>query len=166
MESEMTVLPRICALFLALALPIEAAALTLGDLEGRWRGEGTLTLNNEPEQRLRCQIRFRAAAGGRSFFSGRCATAQASRSFTYMLIPSGRGIVRAENQMTMPDTPPQTMEGLLGTDSLRFQGEGQALIELRLVGGELEFRIQGDGSDGFAHGQAQLRRATGDDSRP
>jgi len=85
---------------------------------------------------------------------------------TYMLIPSGRGIVRAENQMTMPDMPPQTMEGLLGTDSLRFQGEGQALIELRLVGGELEFRIQGDGSDGFAHGQAQLRRATGDDSRP
>lgn len=162
----MTVLPRICVLFLALALPIKAGALTLDELAGRWRGEGNLTLNNEAEQRLRCQIRFQPMAGERSFFTGRCATAQAARSFTYMLSTSQTGAVLAENRMEQSDSLPQAMEGQMDSEGLRFAGEGQALFELRLSAEGLVFRIEGDGPEGFARGLARLQRTGGEENAP
>lgn len=141
---------------------VPAGAQTLDDLSGRWRGEGVLSLDQEPAQRLRCQIRFRTIDGGRSFFTGRCATAQAARSFTYMLTAGPDGAVQAENRMEPPEGMPLSMEGSLGNGVLRFEEPGAALFELRLTGAGLEFRLEGDGPEGFARGQAQLARVGAD----
>lgn len=148
---------RLALLMAVVASP--APALTLDDLSGRWRGEGALSLNNEPAQRLRCQIRFRPTASESSFFSGRCATAQAARSFTYMLILEPGGAVRAENRMEQPDDDmPMVMQGTLGTDGLRFAGQDGALFTLELTAEGMDFRLEGDGPQGFARGQALLQR--------
>lgn len=138
-----------------------APALTLDDLAGRWRGEGALSLNDEPAQRLRCQIRFRTLDASRSVFSGRCATAQAAQSFTYMLILGQDGTVRAENRAEpQEEGVPMIMQGTLATDGLRF-AEGTARFDLSLTREGLDFRLEGDGPQGFARGQALLQR-TGD----
>jgi len=166
----MTIRPRFApasafgafALALSLCAAGAVSGLTLDDLAGRWRGEGALSLNHEPEQRLRCQIRFRSIGRDSSFFSGRCATAQAARSFTYMLTLAPGGVVLAENRMEPPESLPLTMQGALSADTLRFEEQGAALFELRLTGAGLEFRIEGDGPDGFARGQAQLLRIGAD----
>ncbi len=149
------------ALLLALAAS-PAPALTLDDLSGRWRGEGALSLNNEPAQRLRCQIRFRPVSAGRSVFSGRCATAQAARSFTYMLTVEPGGVVRAENRTEQPDEDmPMVMQGTLNADGLRFAAPEGALFALRPSAEGLDFQLEGDGPQGFARGRALLQN-TGD----
>lgn len=146
-------------LLLALATG-PAAALTFDDLAGRWRGEGALSLNNEPAQRLRCQIRFRAIDAASTFLSGRCATAQAARSFTYMLIDEPGQAIRAENRMEPPDeSAPTVMQGTLDSDGLRFSEPDAALFELRLTAEGLHLRLEGDGPQGFARGEALLHRA-------
>lgn len=138
-----------------------APALTLDDLAGRWRGEGALSLDDEPAQRLRCQIRFRTVDATRSVFSGRCATAQAARSFTYMLVLGPDDTLHAENRAEPQEEGlPTVMQGTLGSDGLRF-AEGAARFELSLTGEGLDFRLEGDGPQGFARGQAHLQR-TGD----
>lgn len=153
------------AIRLAVALALTASpapALTLDDLAGRWRGEGALSLNDEPAQRLRCQIRFRPVDPARSVFSGRCATAQAARSFTYMLTHEPDGTVRAENRSDpQAQGMPMEMQGTLGAQGLRFVGPDGALFALRPEDGALDFRLEGDGPQGFARGQALLQR-TGD----
>ncbi|WP_333828926.1 hypothetical protein [Pararhodobacter sp.] len=155
---------RTLTLTLALSLAFSPAmALTLDDLAGRWRGEGVLSLNQEPEQRLRCQIRFRPVDAQRSFFTGRCATGQAARSFTYMLTALPGGAVRAENAMQQAEDEglPMEMQGTLGDGILRIEEPGTALFELRLNGEALEFRLEGDGREGFARSQALLHRTEG-----
>lgn len=148
------------ALLLALAAS-PAPALTLDDLSGRWRGEGALSLNNEPAQRLRCRIRFNPVGTDSTFFVGRCATAQAARSFTYMLILEPGGALRAENRMEQPDDDmPMVMQGTIGTDGLRFAGPDGALFTLDLTAEGLDFRLEGDGPQGFARGQALLQRSS------
>lgn len=135
------------------------AALDLGGLAGDWRGEGWLSLDNEPEQRLRCQVRFADAGAGRTVFTGRCATAQGSRSFSYTLAELGEGRVLAENrQPAEADTLPETAEGRIDPGALSFQGQSGTLIALELDGPVLRLRIEGQDSDGFARGEALMRR--------
>jgi len=147
------------ALLLAL-LTGPASALTFDELAGSWRGEGALSLNDEPAQRLRCQIRFRPVNADRTFLSGRCATGQGAQSFTYMLIDEPGTGIRAENRMEPPaEGAPLVMQGTLDAEGLRFSEPDAALIEMRLTTEGLAFRLEGDGPQGFARGQALLQRS-------
>ena len=144
------------ALMLVTATPL--SALTLPQFEGRWRGEGAMVLGDEPEQRFRCQIRLNTTRPGESFFSGRCATAQAAQSLTYMLTESETGALSAENRAETPDTLPAVMTGTAAPGLLDLRAESEALFELRLDGDTLVFRIEGRGGQGPARGQARLLR--------
>lgn len=137
------------------------AALSLSDLEGRWRGEGVLALADEPPQRLRCQIRFRDSARERSVFSGRCATAQGAQSFIYMLHPLPEGQLRAENRAEPPHELPDEMQGSIGGGVLRFEAEGEALFELQLEGEIMRFRIESARGDTRGSGDVSLQRIDG-----
>ena len=157
---------RMLALVVALALgPVPAMAQVMGqagapgfgDLAGRWRGEGQLTLDNEPPRRFRCQIRLRPVDARRAAFSGRCATAQGGQSFVYMLGLDG-GAVLAENRSEPPDDLPSVMRGDLSAGTLRFADAGGALFELSPHAEGLTFRLEGDGPEGFARGAVVLRR--------
>ena len=149
-------------LMAALALaPAPVSALDLGAFEGRWRGEGSLALDDEPPQRLRCRIRFRESGGGRSVFSGRCATAQAAQSFVYLLHPLPGGQLRAENRAEPPHDLPDEMTGRLHDDSvLRFQAEagGEGMFELLLADDVMQFRIESERGETTGRGEAVLRR--------
>ncbi|HPD91989.1 MAG: hypothetical protein H6900_06240 [Rhodobacter sp.] len=145
--------PRL-ALCLLLAAP--AGALTLDTMQGRWRGEGDLRLGDEPAQRFRCQIRLRPIEPGQSFFSGRCATAQAAQSFTYMLFEGADGALRAENRAEGDSELPAVMQGRAAEGLLRFEGGEGALFELRRDGGTLRFVLAGTDSRGPARGEAVL----------
>ncbi|KPQ07882.1 MAG: hypothetical protein HLUCCA12_02115 [Rhodobacteraceae bacterium HLUCCA12] len=144
------------------ALAYPASAQVLDALEGRWQGTGQLSLDDEAEQRLQCRLRIRGVDAGRSVFSGRCATAQASRSFVYLLSVEAGVVVEAENRSEPPDDLPGRMRGTVDRDILRFEEPGEALFELRLTGGGLVFRLEGDGPEGFARGQARLQRIGAD----
>ncbi|MCB1362013.1 MAG: hypothetical protein H6899_17335 [Rhodobacter sp.] len=146
----------ILRLALCLLIAAPAGALTLDTLQGRWRGEGDLRLGDEPAQRFRCQIRLRPVDPGQSFFSGRCATAQAAQSFTYMLFESADGALRAENRAEGDSDLPAVMQGRSGPGSLRFEGGDGALFELRRDGDTLRFTIAGTDSRGPALGEATL----------
>ncbi|MFN3953502.1 MAG: hypothetical protein ACK4LQ_03555 [Pararhodobacter sp.] len=159
-------LTRICgglALAVGLGLgmagtvPGRANAQGIDDLAGRWRGEGRLTLNDEPAQRFRCQIRLRPADARRVVYSGRCATAQGAQSFVYVLTIEG-GAVLAQNTSQPPDDLPAQMHGTLGDGVLRFSDPGGALFELRPHPEGLAFRLEGDGPEGRARGEVVLRR--------
>ncbi len=145
---------RFALALLLLATP--AAALSLGGFSGRWQGEGELVLGDEPAQRFRCQIRLREIASGESFFSGRCATAQAAQSFTYMLFEAPDGALRAENRAETESDLPAEMRGRAASDLLRFDAENGALFELRRSGADLRFVIAGTDSRGPARGEALL----------
>lgn len=139
--------------------PASAAAFGLNDLQGRWRGEGVLALADEPPQRLRCLIRFRDSSGGRSVFSGRCATAQAAQSFVYLLHPLGGGRLRAENRAEPPHELPDEMTGSLHDDAvLTFEASGEAVFELRLEGEQIQFSIQSERGETRGRGEAVLQR--------
>ncbi len=133
-----------------------AAADALAPFEGRWRGAGQLSLDGEPPQRLRCQLRLRRARAGGAVFSGRCATAQAAQSFVYLLQEQPDGGILARNTTDPPDALPPEMLGSLDGDMLGFEAEGQALFELRRVAQGLQFRLEAETSDGFAAGAATL----------
>lgn len=156
---------RIVALLAGLACtalaPPPLAAFGLSDLEGRWRGEGVLALDDEPPQRFRCQIRFRDSARDRSVFSGRCATAQGGQSFVYMLHPLPDGQIRAENRAEQPHELPEEMQGEIGGGLLRFEAGGEALFELRLDGETMHFRIESDRGETRGSGEVSLRRSEG-----
>lgn len=147
------------ALFTILLMgSLPATALTLEEFEGRWRGEGALILDAEPEQRFSCRIRLNRITDGQSFFSGRCATAQASQSFTYMLFESTSGALIAENRAISADSLPSRMAGRASPGLLLVEGGDEALFELRLDGDVMTFRIEGDGPQGVARGAAQMTR--------
>ena len=148
----------VSALVLALLLPLPAVSLTVDQLEGRWQGEGVLLLGEEPEQRFRCRIRLRTISDGQSFFSGRCATSQASQSFTYMLFERADGAVRAENRAEPPSDLPPLMQGIAQVDLLRLEADEDRVFQLRLDGETLHFRIEGSGDRGMARGTAQMTR--------
>lgn len=143
-------------LLMVLATP--AAALTVDQLEGRWQGDGTVTLGDEPAQRLSCRIRLRTIDTGQSFFSGRCATAQAAQSFTYMLFETADGAVNAENRSEVASDLPPLMAGRSEPGLLRVEAGEDRVFELRLVGEVLQFRIEGTGDRGLAIGAADLVR--------
>lgn len=155
MKSWLLLVP---ALVLALLTAQPLAALTLPQFEGRWRGEGAMVLGDEPEQRFRCQIRLNTTRPGQSFFSGRCATAQAAQSFTYMLTESDAGALSAENRAPTPDDLPPLMTGTALPGLLDLRAEPAALFQLRLEGDTLVFRIEGRGGQGPARGLARLVR--------
>lgn len=141
---------------LALLVPLPAGALGLPALEGRWQGEGVLHLGDEPPQRLRCQVRLRATLGDKVAFSGRCATAQGSQSFVYLLSEPAPGVVMAENRSDPPDDLPARMQGRTDPQGLLFQADGGALFELVREGASLRFVIAGHDSRGPARGEALL----------
>jgi hypothetical protein len=137
-------------------LAVPANATTLESLQGQWRGEGALTLGSEPEQRLRCQIRLSPQRGGEVFFVGRCATAQGSQSFTYLLRETADGLVEAENRAEGETDLPARMEGRAEPGLVRFQAETGALFELRRVGESLRLIIAGQDARGPSRGEALL----------
>lgn len=145
-------------LALALLAAFPAGALELGGISGRWQGEGTLTLGDEPPQRLRCQLRLTPPDAGRVFFSGRCASAQGAQNFHYRLSEPGPGLVLAENFSDPPDALPPRMEGRNDAQGLRFQADSGALFELVRDGEGLLFVIAGHDSRGPARGEARLIR--------
>jgi len=142
----------------ALTFAAPALALTVDELEGRWRGEGALVLGDEPEQRLSCRIRLRTIQPGESFFTGRCATAQASQSFTFMLFEQPNGAVSAENRAEFESDLPDLMLGIAEPGLLRVEAGEDRVFELRLDGDTLHFRIEGSGDRGLARGSARLTR--------
>lgn len=162
---------RVICVLLALVLPADAT--TLDAFEGRWQGEGALTLGDEPAQRFRCRIRLRSTGPRQSFFSGRCASAQGSQSFSYMLFDEGGGALSARNWAERlqggrardasdppPDGLPQVMQGQVAPDLLWVADEDGARFELRLEAGGLAFRIAGPMAQGNADSNAD-RRAGG-----
>lgn len=146
-------------LWAALAAPISLAqAQVLDGFEGRWRGDGQLSLSGEPPQRLRCQLRFRLLGDDGAVFSGRCATAQAAQSFVYRLRVLADGAVEAQNTTDPPDNLPRLMSGTAGGGTLRFEVPDEALFLLRLAGDDLHFTIEAETAEGQASGAAYLRR--------
>jgi len=147
-------LPLLVPLLALLAWP--AGALTLDAMQGRWMGEGALTLGDEPPQRLRCQIRLNPVQPGESFFVGRCATAQAQQSFTYMIFEAADGTLRAENRAEGESELPPLMQGQSGPGLLRLQADSGASFELHHDGEVLVFTLTGTDSRGPARGEARL----------
>jgi hypothetical protein len=138
----------------ALALMIVASpaiALDPATLSGLWRGEGVLTLPGEPDQRLRCDLRFRSAqASGRDFLLGRCATAQGSQAFHYRLQRTGPGTLSASRQPEAPEDLPETLAGQMEGDTLRlFSSEVEFLLTRTPEG--LTFSLSAPGQGGTAN---------------
>ena len=133
-----------------------AGAEGFAPFEGRWRGEGQLSLDGEPPQRLRCQLRLQSARAGGAVFSGRCATAQAAQSFVYLVQEQPDGRILARNTTDPPDALPREMPGTLDGEKLGFEAEGRALFEFRRVGEGMQFRIEAETDSGFAAGTATL----------
>lgn len=147
-------------LVLALALALlaaPAAALTLPQFEGEWQGEGTLTLGDEPAQRFRCRLRLRQTHPGESVFQGRCATAQAAQSFTYMLREAPDGALSGENRASVEDNLPATLTGEAGEGLLHLEGGEGGLFEMRREGDAMRFILAGHDSRGPARGEAVLQ---------
>lgn len=148
-------------LLAGLAVPA-VQAQGLDAFEGRWRGEGQLSLAGEPAQRLRCQVRFRAAgAPDSAVFSGRCATAQAAQSFVYLLRVQSDGSIEARNTTDPPDDLPARMLGTSQAGTLRFEARDEALFALRLTDDGLHFTIEADTNEGQASGTAVLQPVGG-----
>ena len=145
-------------LLLALALfATPAAALTLPQFEGEWQGEGTLILGDEPAQRFRCRLRLRETRPGESVFQGRCATAQASQSFTYMVRESPDGRLTGESRSASEDDLPARLLGHAEAGLLHLEGDNDGLFEMRREGDTLRFILAGRGSRGPARGEAVLQ---------
>jgi len=127
-----------------------AAALDPATLTGVWRGAGVLALPGEPDQRLRCEIRFRAAQSStRNFLLGRCATAQGSQGFHYRLERTGPATLTATRQPEAPEDLPQTLAGEMGEDTLRlFAPEAEFLLRRTPQG--LSFSLSAPGQGGTA----------------
>jgi len=144
-------------LFALALLATPAAALTLPQFEGEWQGEGTLILGDEPAQRFRCRLRLRETRPGESVFQGRCATAQAAQSFTYMLREGGDGSLGGESRALVEDELPDRLTGHAEPGLLHLEGADDGLFEMRREGETLRFVLEGRGSRGFARGEAVLQ---------
>ncbi|GAB4271527.1 MAG: hypothetical protein Kow0013_24410 [Pararhodobacter sp.] len=125
-------------------IPWPLMAQDLSVLHGQWAGEGAIQRGDEPAERFQCRITLREIDAAQTFMTGRCATAQASRSFQYMLIDGGNGSVRAENRAPVEDDLPAAMQGRLAADGVRIADGDAALFELRRSGAEMLFRIEGE----------------------
>ena len=146
---------RILPVVLLLAGP--ATAQSLPGFTGSWQGEGTLVLGDEPAQRFRCRLVLRETHTGETLFQGRCATAQASQSFTYMLREDAQGGVSGENRAAVEDDLPARLTGRTGPGLLRLEGGEGALFEMRRTGAEVHFALEGQDSRGPARGEAVLQ---------
>jgi len=137
------------ALVLALAAP--AAALPLADLAGRWRGEGTLTVQGEPPQRVQCQLRGTPSARG-IVVVGRCATAQGGESYAWAVTDLGGGELVAEDRRPAtgePGTPPARLPGRAWPDRLEFSDpDGGTFAIARDAGGDLRLTVTSVSADG------------------
>lgn len=134
----------------AMLLAAPAQALDPASLAGLWRGDGVLSVAAQPDQRLRCELRFRASAtAGRSFLLGRCATAQGGQSFHYRLDQTGPSALTATREEDAPADLPATLAGLRAGETLSLIG---ADVEFLLVrsGADLTFRLSAPGQDGVA----------------
>jgi hypothetical protein len=140
--------------FLMLSLP--ALAQDLAPLHGQWAGEGEIARGDEPPERFQCRLHLRAIDPTQTFMTGRCATAQASQSFQYMLIEEGGGALRAENRATAEDTLPPLMQGTATPGALRITDEAGALFDLRREGEGIAFTLEGVENGRPARGQARL----------
>lgn len=139
-------------------LPSLGAAENLSAFAGRWAGAGTLTLEGEPAQPFRCRLRLRETGPAQVFFSGRCATAQASQSFTYMLEESPDGSLIARNTAPVEGNLPNLMMGQSRPNALRVTSEDGAFFTMDLQDAALVFRIEAEGDQGLARGEARLAR--------
>ena len=111
------------SVLLASMLPTAGFALTLADLTGAWRGEGSYRIGTEPERRLHCRMRGTAGARGTVILQGRCATAQAGQSFAWMLHDLGDGRIEATDRSPVDirdDDLPDRLSGRLDAEGLRF----------------------------------------------
>lgn len=133
---------RAALIVMLTALP--AQGLTLGDLVGAWRGEGVWRAEGEPEQRLRCQLRGVARAGGGLALSGRCATARGGQSFAWGLRAEG-GVVTAVNEAPQTDDspPPAPVQGRIGPQGLHFDLPGGGRFDLAPEGAGLRLVLSG-----------------------
>jgi hypothetical protein len=147
------------ALLILLALAPPAAALTLADLAGSWRGEGVWRAEGEPEQRLRCQLRGVERAQG-LLLQGRCATAQGGQSFAWGLVQD-RGAVTArdEGPQTDDSPPPPPVRGRIGPDGLRFDTPGGGRFDLVAGGGGLRLTLTGQDRGRTVTAEARLEPA-------
>jgi len=134
-------LPALAVLLAAAPAP----ALTLGELAGRWRGEGAYVIGAEPAQRLRCQMRGTPAPRGVVVLVGRCATAQGGQSFAWALIPQGEGRILAEDRSPTTGETVTTAShaGRIGPGGLRFDTDDGASFELSAETGGLVLRLAG-----------------------
>lgn len=110
-------------LLLASLLPTASLGLTLADLAGAWRGEGSYRIGTEPDQRLRCRMRGMPAAQGVIILQGRCATAQGGQSFVWALRELGEGRIEAEDRSPVDEREgdlPDRLDGSLDAEGLRF----------------------------------------------
>lgn len=139
-------------------MPSLGAAENLSAFVGRWAGAGTLTLEGEPAQPFRCRLRLRETGPAQVFFSGRCATAQAAQSFTYMLEESPDGALTARNTASVEVNLPNRMTGQARPNALRVTSEDGAFFTMDLQGAALVFRIEAEGEQGLARGEARLAR--------
>lgn len=143
-------------LLLACILPGAGFALTLADLAGVWRGEGTYRIGTEPEQRLRCQMRGTPAAQGAIILQGRCATAQGGQSFVWALRDRGEGRIEAEDRSPVDARDsglPDRLGGSLDAEGLRFATPDGGSFLLQAVPDGL--RIVLSGTEGGQPAQAQ-----------
>ena len=148
---------RAALILLLTALP--AQGLTLADLVGVWRGDGVWQAEGEPAQRLRCQLRGVARAGGGLALSGRCATAQGGQSFAWALSAAG-GVVTARNEAPQTDDSPPTepVRGVIGADGLRFDTPGGGRFDLVPDGAGLRLTLTGQDGGRRVAAEARLQR--------
>jgi hypothetical protein len=154
------ILPAPALLAMALLSASPAAALTLADLVGRWRGDGVHLIADEPPQRLRCQLRGTPAARG-VVVVGRCATAQGGQSFAWALSDLGSGRILAEDRSPVTDdaAPAPSLTGRIGADGLRFDTADGASFQLRRDGDGLLLRLTGTDTDTDRPVRAEARMA-------
>lgn len=144
-------------LLLGLLLASPARAQDLAGFAGEWQGEGTVRLGDEPAERFRCRLRLEPTRAGPTLFQGRCATAQAAQSFTYLLSEDGARQVTGENRAATEDGLPAVLVGRVAPGLLHLEGGDRGLFELRREGVALRFTIAGHDSRGPARGEAVLQ---------
>jgi len=143
---------------LALLLPTQVPAQTIDQMLGSWTGEGLAVPRGEAGVRFSCRVRLNPEGASTALFTGRCATTQGQQSFAYLVIERADGTVSAQNRSEPPDSLPARLAGSASEGQVRFEDGASSMFELRLVGGQLRFRIQGDSGGQPTRGEAFLDR--------